>query len=79
MRSVLAATAALILVPLSQATGSRPALPSCDDDFTPFVDQGCYDGSLVHRSSQDQSNMTVEICVAECKGESPPVLYQTPP
>ncbi|PHH80346.1 hypothetical protein CDD82_1818 [Ophiocordyceps australis] len=48
-------------------------LPPCLDKFKPFVKSGCFqDGdqspALVYRSSLDQGSMTVEKCVAECKG-----------
>lgn len=68
-RSFIAA-AALALVPATQAWNIE--LPPCLDEFQPFVYSGCYqDGhpnALVFRSSLDQTNMTVEKCVADCKG-----------
>lgn len=72
MRSALTAAAALALVPLTMAWNVE--LPPCLEQFKPFVSSGCFqDGNppaLVYRSSQDQTNMTVEKCVAECKGMS---------
>ncbi|PNY26949.1 Uncharacterized protein TCAP_03134 [Tolypocladium capitatum] len=70
MRSAPAVAAALALVPLTAAWNVE--LPPCLDKFKPFVSSGCFqDGSppaLVYRSSQDQKTMTVEKCIAECKG-----------
>ncbi|KAI0187770.1 WSC domain-containing protein [Xylaria flabelliformis] len=50
-------------------------LPSCLTPFDPFVYTGCYDNgqpgqpeALSLRTDLDQQNMTVEICVAHCKG-----------
>ena len=51
-----------------------PELPSCLSPFQPFVYSGCYqepgngNNALAFRSSLDQSNMTIEECVADCKG-----------
>lgn len=71
MRSAIAAAAALVLVPLAQATGTRPSLPNCADEYKPFVSKGCFadadSNSLVQRSGQDQQKMTIELCTAECK------------
>ncbi|KAK2593147.1 hypothetical protein QQS21_009157 [Conoideocrella luteorostrata] len=68
-RSALA-FAAVALVPLTQAWNIE--LPPCVEPFKPFVYSGCFqDGSpnaLVFRSSLDQRNMTVEKCIADCKG-----------
>ncbi|OAA32695.1 Carbohydrate-binding WSC, subgroup [Moelleriella libera RCEF 2490] len=68
-RSILAAAAVAVL-PLTQAWNIE--LPPCVSPFKPFVYSGCYqDGSpnaLVFRSSLDQTNMTVEKCMADCKG-----------
>ncbi|KJZ74107.1 hypothetical protein HIM_06556 [Hirsutella minnesotensis 3608] len=70
MRSALGAAAALALVPLSQAWNIQ--LPPCLDDFEPFVSSGCFeDGNspaLIYRSTLDQNQMTIEKCVADCKG-----------
>ncbi|KAF5018771.1 hypothetical protein F66182_9240, partial [Fusarium sp. NRRL 66182] len=68
------AGAALALIGMAQA--HHVELPSCLEPFQPFVASGCYsDGvegtngaALIYRSSQNQYNMTVEKCVAECKG-----------
>jgi len=53
----------------------EPAQPSCTD-FTPFVYAGCFvDPStvrgLLYDSQLDSQNMTVEKCVAFCKGVYP--------
>ncbi|TRX92646.1 hypothetical protein FHL15_006573 [Xylaria flabelliformis] len=52
-------------------------LPSCLTPFDPFVYTGCYDNgqpgqpeALSLRTDLDQQNMTVEICIAHCKGNS---------
>ncbi|KND95181.1 putative fungistatic metabolite [Tolypocladium ophioglossoides CBS 100239] len=70
MRSALVSAAALALVPLTMAWNVE--LPPCLDEFKPFVNSGCFqDGNppaLMYRSDQDQKTMTVEKCVAECKG-----------
>ncbi|KAG8416535.1 hypothetical protein J3458_007117 [Metarhizium acridum] len=68
-RSVLAVAAAA-LVSITQAWNIE--LPPCIEPFKPFIYSGCFqDGSpnaLVFRSSLDQKNMTVEKCIADCKG-----------
>ncbi|CAG8980407.1 hypothetical protein HYALB_00003972 [Hymenoscyphus albidus] len=52
-----------------------PAKPSCVD-FTPYVYGGCYQNpsngphTLLFNSDLDSQNMTVEKCVAFCKGNS---------
>ncbi|KAI5928595.1 WSC domain-containing protein [Camillea tinctor] len=50
-------------------------LPPCLSEFDPFVYSGCYDNgqrgqteALSLRTDLDTQNMTVETCVAECKG-----------
>lgn len=70
----LAAIAALSLVNSVQAWYTD--LPSCLAPFDPFVYTGCYDNgqpgekeALSLRTDLDQQNMTVEGCVAHCKGE----------
>ncbi|KAI0971078.1 WSC domain-containing protein [Xylaria arbuscula] len=72
MKSV-AAIAALSFVNTAQAWYND--LPSCLTPFEPFVYTGCYDNgqpgtpeALSLRTDLDQNNMTVEICVAHCKG-----------
>ncbi|KAM5351355.1 hypothetical protein ACJ41O_004078 [Fusarium nematophilum] len=73
LRTIVAG-AALALVGITQA--HHVELPSCVDPFQPYIYTGCYqDGKpgssapgLIYRSSQNQYNMTVEKCVAECKG-----------
>ncbi|KAI0871876.1 WSC domain-containing protein [Hypoxylon argillaceum] len=69
----VAAIAALSLVNTAQAWYND--LPSCLSPFEPFVYTGCYDNGQVGqpealslRTDLDQQNMTVEICVAHCKG-----------
>jgi hypothetical protein len=70
----LAAVAALSLVNSAQAWYNE--LPPCLTPFDPFVYTGCYDNgqpgtkeALSLRTDLDTQNMTVETCVAECKGE----------
>ncbi len=68
IRSMAVAMAAVTLV---QATEIH--LPSCLSPFQPFVYSGCYqevDGThiLPYRSDASSDTMTVESCVAECKG-----------
>ncbi|KAI0402703.1 WSC domain-containing protein [Xylaria palmicola] len=72
---LVAAIAALSLVNTAQAWYNE--LPSCLDPFDPFVYTGCYDNgqpgqkeALTLRTDLDQQNMTVETCVAHCKGNS---------
>lgn len=48
-------------------------LPPCTAPFQPFVYSGCFQDptsqpALDYRSSLPSNNMTVELCVAECKG-----------
>ncbi|KHN99556.1 Carbohydrate-binding WSC, subgroup [Metarhizium album ARSEF 1941] len=68
-RSALAA-AAVALVSFTQAWNIE--LPPCVEPFKPFVYSGCFQDSnsnaLVFRSSLDQKDMTVEKCIADCKG-----------
>ncbi|KAI0816540.1 WSC domain-containing protein [Xylaria sp. FL0064] len=70
-----AAFAALSLVNTAQAWYND--LPSCLAPFEPFVYTGCYDNgqpgtkeALSLRTDLDTQNMTVETCVAHCKGNS---------
>ncbi|KAM0436912.1 hypothetical protein ACHAPT_002625 [Fusarium lateritium] len=73
LRTIVAG-AALALAGVASATHIE--FPPCLDPFQPFVYSGCYTdgvegtsaGALIYRSSQNQYNMTVEKCVAECKG-----------
>lgn len=71
-RSALAVAAAA-LVSITQAWNIE--LPPCIEPFKPFVYSGCFqDGNpnaLVFRSSLDQQDMTVEKCIADCKGMWP--------
>lgn len=70
LRTMAAAMAAAALVGVTHAT-ERP-LPPCLDPFQPFVYSGCFqEGSaqiLPFRSDEPSDTMTVEKCVAECKG-----------
>ncbi|KAK5990052.1 WSC domain-containing protein [Cladobotryum mycophilum] len=68
---VVAATVSLVQV--TQAWNVE--LPPCLSPFKPFVYSGCFqDGApgqpaaLIYRSPQSTDKMTVENCVAECKG-----------
>ncbi|KAK5627900.1 hypothetical protein RRF57_003615 [Xylaria bambusicola] len=72
----LSAIAALSLVNSAQAWYNE--LPSCVSPFKPFVYTGCFDNgapgtkeALSLRSDLDQNDMTVEKCVAHCKGTRP--------
>ncbi|KAJ3579386.1 hypothetical protein NPX13_g1177 [Xylaria arbuscula] len=72
---LLSAIAALSLVNTAQAWYNE--LPSCVTPFEPFVYTGCFDNgqpgskeALSLRSDLDTQNMTVETCVAHCKGNS---------
>jgi len=67
----LAAVAAVALV--QTVSGWHIELPPCLSPFRPFVYTGCFEdlhspNALTYRSSQNTQNMTVEKCVAECKG-----------
>ena len=58
---------------------SAPSAPPCSYPFTPFVYVGCYTDTSVPRTlpfstGLNTYNMTVELCVASCKGQSAPVL-----
>ncbi|KAI0486646.1 WSC domain-containing protein [Xylaria cf. heliscus] len=71
----LAAITALALVNTAQAWYND--LPSCLSPFDPFVYTGCYDNgqpgqkeALSLRTDLDQQNMTIETCVAHCKGNN---------
>ncbi|KAI1354459.1 WSC domain-containing protein [Xylaria sp. FL0043] len=71
----LTAIAALSLVNTARAWYND--LPSCLTPFEPFVYTGCYDNgqpgtkeALSLRTDLDTQNMTVETCVAHCKGNS---------
>ncbi|RGP78132.1 hypothetical protein FLONG3_3701, partial [Fusarium longipes] len=73
LRAVVAG-ATLALAGVAQAWHTE--YPPCLDPFQPYVAAGCFqDGvpgnsgsALIYRSGQNQYNMTVEKCVAECKG-----------
>ncbi|KAI1823578.1 WSC domain-containing protein [Xylaria intraflava] len=69
----LVAVATLSLANTAQAWYND--LPSCLSPFEPFVYTGCYDNgqpgqkeALSLRTDLNQQNMTVEACVAHCKG-----------
>jgi len=67
----LSAVAALALV--QSVHGWNIELPPCTSPFLPFVYTGCFQdpstpNALSFRSSLDTQSMTVEKCVAECKG-----------
>lgn len=74
MPSALAVALGLALVPLSGAW--KVERPPCRGGLEPFVSAGCFrDGeppALVFRSGLDRHDMTVDKCVAECKGSSSP-------
>jgi hypothetical protein len=87
-KSFVTASAALVLCQGVGASAVRrwsTAGPSCTD-FTPYVYAGCFSDPSSPRalpfSSSDLNtqNMTVEICVAFCKGANPPcpVCSRTP-
>ncbi|KAG5794442.1 hypothetical protein H9Q69_006488 [Fusarium xylarioides] len=73
LRTIVAG-ATIALAGMAQAT--HIDYPPCLDPFQPYVSSGCYmdgveghmGGALIYRSGQNQYNMTVEKCVAECKG-----------
>ncbi|KAK4157999.1 WSC domain-containing protein [Chaetomidium leptoderma] len=71
LRTMAAAMAAVALVRHVQAT--EVPLPPCLDPFRPFVYSGCFQDSgnpqiLPYRSPAPPDDMTVEKCMAECKG-----------
>ncbi|KAL2019677.1 hypothetical protein VTK56DRAFT_9296 [Thermocarpiscus australiensis] len=71
LRTMAAAMAAVALVGRVRAT-ERP-LPPCLDPFQPFVYSGCFQDTgnphiFPYRSSAPSDGMTIDKCVAECKG-----------
>ncbi|KAI1267188.1 WSC domain-containing protein [Xylariaceae sp. FL1019] len=71
----LTAIAALSLVETTLAWYNE--IPPCLSPFEPFVYAGCYDNgqpgqmeALELRSDLDSQNMTVELCVSECKSNN---------
>ena len=72
--AVLRPLAAVAAVALVQTVGAwHFELPPCLAPFRPFVYTGCFEDNhnpqaLTYRSSMSSQNMTVEKCVAECKG-----------
>ncbi|KAK3943042.1 WSC domain-containing protein [Diplogelasinospora grovesii] len=69
--SMTAALAAVAILGRVQAW--TVPLPPCTSPFQPFVYSGCFadtgsPDALSFRSPLDQQNMTIETCVAECKG-----------
>lgn len=72
LRSLVAAVAAATLV--DHASAWYAELPPCIEPFKPFVYAGCFTQLhnpevLGFRTNLDASDMTVEKCVATCKGE----------
>ena len=77
LKSFTVASAALTLFSGVNAglvqRNEEPAQPSCTD-FTPFVYSGCFQDpsspsrALLYNSGLNTQNMTVETCVAFCKG-----------
>jgi len=72
-KTSLAAVAAVALLQGVQAW--NPELPPCLDTFRPFVYAGCFqdtpaggEPTLDWRTNLDQNDMTIEKCMAECKG-----------
>ncbi|KAK3375012.1 WSC domain-containing protein [Podospora didyma] len=70
-KPMAAALAVAALVSRVQATTVE--LPPCLDPFQPFVYSGCFQDTgsphaLTFRSNLDSQSMTIETCVAECKG-----------
>ena len=73
MPSVRAVAAALAAVAIAGIQATEVPLPPCLDPFQPFVYAGCFEDTgnpqaLTWRTLLDQYDMTVETCVAECKG-----------
>ena len=77
-RAFLTASAALTLIagvtagPVVQRN-EEPPQPACTSPFQPFVYAGCFSDpssprGLLYDSGLPTQNMTVEICVAFCKG-----------
>lgn len=71
----LAAVAAVALVQGVRSWAIE--LPPCLSPFQPFVYSGCYQDqpapetpALEFRTDLNQQNMTIEQCVAECKGKT---------
>jgi hypothetical protein len=75
MKFVVALAIAFLPVAGARADVKRwsPPLPSCTT-FPPFVYAGCFNdpsipSALIYRATElSNTNMTVEICVAFCKG-----------
>ncbi|CAM1505383.1 Fc.00g110200.m01.CDS01 [Cosmosporella sp. VM-42] len=70
LRSIVA-TAAIAL--LQTGSAHHIELPACLDPFQPYIPVGCFQDTgtvpaLMYRSSANNQQMTVEKCVAECKG-----------
>jgi len=87
LKSLFTASAALLLchgVGASVVRRWNIAGPSCTD-FTPFVYAGCFSDPSSPRalpfssSTLNTQNMTVEICVAFCKGTNiaAPIIAET--
>jgi hypothetical protein len=78
LKSFVIATASLTILPFANAgivkRNQEPDQPSCVD-FTPFTYAGCFRSppgqafdTLLFTGTLDKSNMTIEKCVAYCKG-----------
>ncbi|KAK1756188.1 WSC domain-containing protein [Echria macrotheca] len=73
MPSLRTAVVALAAAAIAGVQATEVELPPCLDPFQPFVYSGCFEdtgnpSALVWRTLLDQNNMTVEDCVATCKG-----------
>ncbi|EJT81714.1 hypothetical protein GGTG_01690 [Gaeumannomyces tritici R3-111a-1] len=71
LRSLVAAAAVVSYA--GQTYAWTVALPPCLSAFQPFVYSGCYNDvkkpdTLSFKSPLSRENMTVEMCVADCKG-----------
>ncbi|KAL8419954.1 hypothetical protein RB594_002923 [Gaeumannomyces avenae] len=71
LRSLVAAAAVVSYA--GQTYAWTVALPPCLSAFQPFVYSGCYNDvkkpdTLSFKSPLSRDNMTVEMCVADCKG-----------
>jgi hypothetical protein len=78
LKTFIAASAAAALFAGARASelvvrNGEPAKPACTTPFQPFVYAGCFSDpsspqGLLYTSGLPTQNMTVEICVAFCKG-----------
>lgn len=65
-----------IMAAAASVAATTIELPPCTDPFQPFVYSGCFgavegNSPLTFRSSEDQTDMSVEECVQICKGTYP--------